>query len=420
MPPSRVVAVQGTAQLTSALAAMRAYDRKHHREAIQNHLIVHDLSAPGNQAEDFVNCLRELSKQATSWASFRYVSPTDLQQLDQAFTGGGWVAACRLLREWLSIEACEQLLLGQNLLFMNKLIQQSYPVAETACYGDGIGLNFSSDYYSPRRDPRGLRALERWMCKKLKAYFGGGARSKSRNRPHLLANAVEFQRHYLLMANCFDQHLPHFEQLDATDFCDLFATFAESLPRYAKATCDQLEAAIHAADQVVILLTSNFSETKRMTLQGELECCVEQARRQCRTANALLIIKPHPRDSHAKTAAIKHAAAAHFRHVIALSDAWTFFIPFESIFARFIASNPRTFAMTSVVCSSSACVSLELLYRQKCELGFGRENVAKHFAVAWQELRQRHEADLHRLLARIRHQFQFEERMSACAGVLKA
>lgn len=419
MPLNRVVAVQGTAQLTSALAAMRAIDRKHHSAAIENHLIVHDISAPDNQAEGFVDCVRELSRQAADWASIHFVTPTDLQHLDREFIRGGWEAACLSLRARLNVEVCEQLLLGQNLLFINKLLQKSFPVAETACYGDGIGLNFSSEYYSPRSRPKGFRAFERWISRKVKAVVRGDGSSQSRNRPHLNANAVEFHRYYLLVANCFDQHLPHFEQLDAADFCDLFAMFAESLPRHAKATCDQLEAGLNAADQVVFLLTSNFSETKRMTLDGELECCVEQARKECRSANALLIIKPHPRDSKAKTDAIKRAATPYFRHVIALSDAWTFFIPFESIFARFIAATPQTLAMTSVVCSSSACVSLELLYGQKCEVGFGRENIAKHFAGAWRELRQRHEADLRRLLARIRHPLQLKELQSGCVGANK-
>ena len=418
MQPSRVVAVQGTAQLTSALAAMRAADRSQPSNAIKNHLIVHDLSTPSNQAEDFANCLWELSKQATSWASIRYVTPTDVHRLDDAFISGGWAVACRSLRELLNIDACSQLLLGQNLLFINKLLQQSYPLAKTACYGDGIGLNFTCDYYDPRRELRGLRAFERWIRMKFKAIRGDFV-SQSRNRPHLRANAVEFHSYYLLLANGFDQHLSHFEQLEAADFRDLFAIFSESLPRYSKATCDQLDSALDAADQVVVLLTSNFSETKRMTLAGELECCLALARRQCYSANALLIIKPHPRDSPAKISAIENEAMKHFRHVIALSDVWTFFIPFESIFARFIASNPRTSAMTSVVCSSSACVSLELLYGKKCELGFGRDNITKHFAVAWQELRQRHEADLHRLLARVRLQFQPEETGSDCGRAFK-
>ena len=169
MQPSRVVAVQGTAQLTSALAAMRAADRSQPSNAIKNHLIVHDLSTPRNQAADFANCLRELSKQATSWASIRYVTPTDVHRLDDAFISGGWAVACRSLRELLNIDACSQLLLGQNLLFINKLLQQSYPLAKTACYGDGIGLNFTCDYYDPRRELRGLRAFERWIRMKFKA-----------------------------------------------------------------------------------------------------------------------------------------------------------------------------------------------------------------------------------------------------------
>ena len=404
----RIVAVQGSAQLTSALAAMRSSDRSQRRTALENHLIVHDLSAPDEQTESFANCLLDLCRHATTWASVRYVTHADLDQFDQAFIFGGWSAACQMFRKTLNVLSCDQLLLGQNVLFINKLLQQSYPTAERACYGDGVGLNFTSDYYNPRSEPRWLRGFERWCRGKLKT-SRGSTLSHTRNRPYLKENVVDFHKYYLLIANGFDQHLTHFEQLEAEDFRNLFVVFSESLPRYAKATCKQLELALDSADQVVFLLTSNFSETKRMTFESELECCVDQARNQCASDNALLIVKPHPRDSQAKIAAIKKEALKHFRNVVTLSDPWTFFIPFESIFARFIANNPRIASMTSVVCSSSACVSLELLYGQKCELGFGDANITNHFAVAWQNLRRRHEADLLRLLSRIRQQLQLEE-----------
>jgi Alpha-2,8-polysialyltransferase (POLYST) len=399
----RIVAVQGSAQLTSALAAMRTCDRSQRPACVENHLVIHDLSAPSEQASSFASCLQDLSRQATSWASVRYITPADLERLDHSHIKGGWQAACLAARDILPASSCDQLLLGQNMLFINKLLQQCFPTSERACYGDGVGLNFTSDYYNPGCEPGGLRGIERWLRRKIKS-LRGNPHAQRRNRPHLPDNAVDFHKYYLLIANSFDQQLPHFEQMDAEDFRELFAIFSESLPRHAQATCDQLEAALAVANQVVFLLTSNFSETKRMTLEGELGCCIDQVRNQCTCDNALLIVKPHPRDSLTKIDAIKREALKHFRNVVALTDLWTFFVPFESIFARFIAGNPRIAAKTSVVCSSSACVSLEFLYQQRCELGFGTTNIRQHFAATWQKLRQEHEADLHRLLARIRQQ----------------
>ena len=397
----RLVAVQGSAQLASALAAIRAADRARPTRVTQNHLIVHDLSTPDEQVQGFVNALQVLSAQAESWSSVRYVSQADLIEFDRRRMHGGWSVACLGLRESIGIPCCDELLLGQNLLFMNKLLRMSYPRASAACYGDGIGLNFSHDYYNPKSLQRGLRGSVRRLKTKWKSLLRRFS-AMPLNLPHLTENAVHFDQYYLLVANGFDQHLAHFEQLDAADFIDVFALFSITLSKYSKDLCDELDGAIRQADQVVFLLTSNFSESKRMTLESELHCCIEQVTQQQRSDNALLIIKPHPRDSEAKIAALKTEALKHFKSVIAFTDPWTFFIPFEAIFARFIASDTNNSAKTSVVCSSSACVSLELLYGQRCQLGFGADNVVKHFSDAWRELRCQHEADLHRLLLNIR------------------
>jgi hypothetical protein len=215
-------------------------------------------------------------------------------------------------------------------------------------------------------------------------------------------HAVAFDNHYLLLANQFDQQLERFEQLDASDFASLFNIFAESLTDKASQTCAELESALQGAPQAIVLLTSNFSETKRKTLAGEVKCCLDMVRREQHDSRAVLVIKPHPRDSAEKISVLQQEAAKSFHRVVTLTDPWTFYVPFESIFVRYFASNPRVAPVTSVVCSSSACISLELFYGQRCELGFGSRNVRKYFAPKWQKLRQRHEDDLLRLVHHVR------------------
>lgn len=398
----RVVAVQGAVQLVSALAAMRVSDRGRATDASENHLIVHDLSAPGDQGELFAACLKSLAQQASQWKSIRYLPLSEMLRFQESLKIGSWERATETMHDAMGFDRCDEILFGQNLLFINNLLSRSYASAEKACYGDGIGLNFTADYYSPGIEhPGGLRMLERWLRTRLRALRGkpiAEAAVSMKSKKH----AVAFHRHYLLLANQFDEQLPHFEQLEELDFKQMFGLFAESLPRLAGKTCAIIEAELARADQVIVLLTSNFSETKRMTLKGEVACCLNSVNRKQNKPNALLVIKPHPRDSQEKIAAIEKVARKSFRNVVTLADPWTFFVPFESVFDRYFASNPRVQQMTSVVCSSSACVSLELLYGQPCELGFGARNVRRHFAPKWQELRVRHEADLNRLVQRIR------------------
>lgn len=400
-PRRRIVAVQGAVQLVSALAAMRVSDARCPSQPTENHLIVHDLSAPGDQGKLFADCLQNLAEQACDWKSTRYLPLSEMLRFQESLKAGSWELATKTMHATMDFDRCDELLLGQNLLFINNLLSRSYSTAESACYGDGIALNFTADYYSPgSENPRGLKRIERWIRHRLRALRGKPAEPvvPMKSKKH----AVAFKKHYLLLANQFDEHLERFEQLHESDFAQLFGLFAESLPQLAAETCSKLESELARADQVIVLLTSNFSETKRMTLDGELACCMEMVHRKQKKSNALLVIKPHPRDSQEKIAAIENEARKTFHSVVTLNDPWTFFVPFESIFDRYFVSNPRIQQMTSVVCSSSACVSLELLYGQTCELGFGVRNVRRHFATKWQDLRVRHEADLIRVVQQIR------------------
>lgn len=404
----RVVAVQGAVQLVSALAAMRTSARQKGLDRTENHLIVHDLSSPGDQAKDFAACLHALAEQSENWASMHYFPLPEMLRLQGALKEGGWDGAIAAMHQTLGFERCDELLLGQNMLFINNLLSRSYPPAEKACYGDGIALNFTAEYYTPaNEEPLGLRSIgrrfEHWFRRRWKAALGKPvppppAAVPMKSKKH----AVAFDKHYLLLPNQFDQHLERFEQLESSDFANLFDIFAESLIEKAGATCAALESALQGASQVIVLLTSNFSETKRMTLEGEVKCCMDMVRREQHDSRAVLVIKPHPRDSAEKIAVLEQEAAKSFRRVVTLTDPWTFYVPFESIFVRYFASNPRIAPVTSVVCSSSACISLELLYGQRCELGFGSRNVRRYFAPKWQKLRQRHEGDLLRVMHHVR------------------
>jgi hypothetical protein len=405
-PTSRIVAVQGTAQLTSAIAAMRAADRVAGSGAA-NHLVIHNLSCPEDQAQEFADCIGRLARLGADWQSVRYVSPAELRSL-QALSASDGPKATATLQELIGVAAADSLFLGQNLLFLNHLLHRAFPAASRACYGDGIGLNFSTDYYrAPVYDPgiRGLgRRLERTIRRRIRAWRGRENGPDQNPTGKSIAHAVPFDRHYLLLANLFDEHLDEFVQLDAADFCELFAAYVPEVERAAVRGRDSLGDALDRASSVVVLLTSNFSETGRMTLQGEVECCIASVLSAGGAGpGSLLVIKPHPRDGHEKIARLATEARRHFAEVVTLDDRWTFHLPFESVFVRYFPSGTRIRAVTRVVCTSSAALSLEHLYGQECHLGFGPRAVRRCFVHNWQALRLRHEADLAAAIRQIRH-----------------
>ncbi|MBJ7326357.1 MAG: hypothetical protein JHC52_03320 [Chthoniobacterales bacterium] len=404
---SRIVAVQGTAQLTSAIAALRAADQAAGSDPA-NHLVIHDLCCPDDQAQEFADCIGRLAQLGAVWQSIHYVSAEALGRLSTGTLADGWSAAATGLRECIGVGTTDELFLGQNLLFINQLLYRAYPDAVRACYGDGIGLNFSNDYYRVPAAPR-----ERWGVNQPSMSIRSVGSRLKRNILHRIrrwvglpqgplqpatdacrAQPVPFDRHYLLLANLFDEQRDDFIQLDAADFHNLFAAYGAEIEPAASQGCSPLVDALPRASSVVVLLTSNFSETGRMTLDGEIACCMESVLQVGGGPGSLLVIKPHPRDARKKIDRLTTEARRHFAEVVSLDDRWTFYLPFESVFVRFFPPGSAIRAVTQVVCTSSAALSLEHLYGQQCSMGFGAPAVRQRFATAWQSLRLRHEADL--------------------------
>jgi hypothetical protein len=404
---SRIVAVQGTAQLTTAIAAMRAADRAAGSMAA-NHLVIHDLCCPDDQTEEFADCIGRLARLGAVWQSIRYVPAETLRRLSTSALADGWAAAAVGLRECIGVGDADELFLGQNLLAMNQFLYRAYPGAVRACYGDGIGLNFSNDYYTvpaasrkrwgfhlPSMSIRSVGSrLKRNIRHRIRCWRGITQGPLQPSTVACLTHPVPFDRHYLLLANLFDEHRDDFVQLDAADFYDLFAVYDAEIERAVSQGCNPLVDALPRASSVVVLLTSNFSESGRMTLDGEIESCVESVLQVGGGPGSLLVIKPHPRDGHKKIDRLRTEARRHFAEVVALDDRWMFHLPFESIFVHFFPPGSAIRAVTHVVCTSSAALSLEHLYGQECAVGFGAPAVRRRFTEQWQALRLRHEADL--------------------------
>lgn len=409
MPPDavavrrrRIVAVQGTAQLASAVVAMRAGDRAVGTPAV-NHLLVHNLSCPADQAEEFAGCIARLARRAADWATIRHLAADELAALQRRHATDGLAAAASMVAEATGAAEADEVLLGQNLLYLNHLVDRAHPRAVKACYGDGVGLNFSAGYFRPPEFDAGWRGLgrrlERAVRRRTHRWTGAMPPPPQGAKP---GHAVAFDRHYLLLANRFDSRVDDYVQLEAEEFRRLFAAFVPEIDAAIAAAGDPLALPLGRAARVVVLLTSNFSETARMGRADEVEACVAAAVAAGGGAGSLLVVKPHPRDSRDKIRLIAAAAARHFAEVVCLDDPWTFHLPFESIYERWFLRDERVRQATRVVCTSSAGLSLEALYDQPVEVLFGERIVRRLFAHNWRSLRVRHEADLRRIISEIR------------------
>lgn len=411
MPPDvaaasrrRIVAVQGTAQLASAVAAMRDGDRTAGTPAV-NHLLIHNLSCPADQADEFAACIARLARRVAAWVTIRHVTADDLAALQRRHTSDGLGAAAARLAEFTAAAEADEVLLGQNPLFLNHLLDRAHPRAVKACYGDGVGLNFSADYFRPPDFDAGWRGLGRRLERAVRRHthrWTGATPPPPRRQGRKPGHMVAFDRHYLLLANRFDSRVDHHVQLEAEEFRRLFAAFVPEIDAAVAVAGDPLAMELGNATRVVVLLTSNFSETGRMRLAEEVEACVAAAAAAGGGAGTLLVVKPHPRDSREKIRLLSAAAARHFAAVVPLDAPWTFHLPFESIYDRWFLRDERVRQATRVVCTSSAGLSLEALYDQPVDVLFGAPIVRRLFAHNWRSLRVRHEADLRRIIGEIR------------------
>lgn len=411
MPPEaaavrrrRIVAVQGTAQLASAVAAMRAGDRAAGAHAV-NHLLIHNLSCPAEQAGEFADCIARLAGRVAEWATVHHLAADELAALQRRHATDGLAAAAAMLAEFAGVAEAHEVLLGQNLLFLNHLLDRAHPRAVKACYGDGVGLNFSTDYYRPPEFDAGWRGLGRRLERAVRRHthrWTGATPPPPSPQGRKPGHAVPFDRHYLLLANRFDSRVDDYVQLDAEEFRRLFAAFVPEIDEAVADAGDPLAMELGRAASVVVLLTSNFSETARMPLAEEVDACVTAAAAAGGGAGSLLVVKPHPRDSREKVRLIADAASRRFAAVVALDAPWTFYLPFESIYDRWFLHDERVRRATRVVCTSSAGLSLEALYDQPVEVLFGERTVRRVFAHNWRSLRVRHETDLRRIIAEIR------------------
>jgi Alpha-2,8-polysialyltransferase (POLYST) len=398
----RIVAVQGSIQLAAAVVAMRTRQAEQYQtnRNYEDHLIIHDLACPEDQCHEFVECIRYLGQTIHSWQSIRYVRKPEIKAILHSYPNDS-NARQAALRDMLDIDVADEIFLGQNRLPWNHLLDTAYPSARLFCYGDGIGLNFTPEYYLPKK--RNFHSRSPGWVRRVMTKLGGSKWSQP-SPSTVPPNSVEFDRHYLLLPNHFDEKLApqQFSQESPDDYLAIFEKFGDYIPEGAKDTIDRLNDSLLHAKNVVILLSSNFSETNRMAIDKEIEHYLNMATRCSESPDALLVIKPHPRDSHAKIARMADSAQSRFGAVLTLSDPWTFYFPFETLYNSYFSKHLHLRGRLRVVCASSASISLEYLYAQQCLLGFGKSIVEADFAEAWRTLRVIHEADLAKLTDHIR------------------
>jgi hypothetical protein len=380
------------------------HDRKHKgAKTIENHLIVHDLySQDPFQTRDFFTSITKLASQVETWRSFHYISPEEVAAIAQSNES---THVHEQLRNRIGIPECHELYLSQNTLSLYDLLRVSYPEAKHICFGDGVGFNFTRNYlFRSREDPCPNRSIENEAGDNGSFFERWAETIAPIFQTNLPVGKHDFDEFCLLLPNLFDQRIEKFRLLERQSFLKLFKRFGDNFKTDAPDTHLLLSRINSQSGKTVILLSSNFSEGSLMPREVELKGYLDLISRLPQGPDVDLIIKPHPRDSKEKLLLLKEACESKYRQALALSDPWTFYLPIESLIAKYFlpTRSARLRRSVHVAAVGTSCITLEYLYGIECKLGFKNNSILEQCSPEWRELRSSHEQDLERILVYVR------------------
>ena len=396
----RVVTCQGSIQLIAALSVLRQRDGERGPGAPErrDHLVIYDLWAPAGQVAEFADFIRRMATLAHEWESIVYVEPGQLSAVAGDLAERGVESALERVYELTGVRAADEIYLSRNWQSGNQLFIKAYESALKVCYGDSIGIYFSEAYFSPPAPPAAAGADGFSLRGKLRSLKGRLVRPAPPPPPRALKE-VEFDIGYFLLPDILGESPPmKTAPLEKWHALELFQKTSGLLE-------DEQVAAVRTrldGRPAVILMTSNFSEAQRMTVENELTAYVKFLEGLECPRDAVLVVKPHPRDGAEKIQRLKSAVGGLFSDVIVLDETELFFLPFEIFLLRaFTGGGGEVSRGVRVVTFSTACLSLALLFNLEPLVGFGPELVKGYFKEEHAPGRVRHERDLRLAIRRI-------------------
>ncbi|GAA6621726.1 polysialyltransferase family glycosyltransferase [Scytonema sp. NUACC26] len=391
----RVITCQGSVQLVTALSILsyREKEQQHLGCEYENYLVIYDLYAPSEQIDGFVALIKKMAELICNWRAIVYITPTQLQDIDEEIKSLGCSKGIKTVHELIGIEAADEIYLCRNWQFGNQLLINAYQSAQKICYGDSIGIYFSSTSkgFSVTPTTQNKHLLQRLIprLRFLKNKFKGliaGLNHQTECQTAL--SQIEFDRGYFvlpdILGECPPMPIKTINKSLILETLQKLKGLAD--PNYIARFQEKI-----AGLPVVVLLTSNLSEAGRMFQEDEITAYCQFLNAQGTYQDTLLVIKPHPRDDITKIEKLKDALANLFSKILVLSEPELFFLPFEVFFLEaFLVGNNdvKVFAL------SSACISLKLLFDVPSIVGFGDDITSKWFYESYVTSRLIHERDL--------------------------
>ena len=389
----RIVTCQGSIQLVTALSVLDYREQEQKRNVqYENYLVIYDLNSPPGQIDAFTTFIKKMAKLVCDWKKIVYITPEQMKVMNSDSRRSNPSSYFQRVYQLIGIDSTDEIYLSRNWQFGNQLMTNAYRSAEKICYGDSIGIYFVPDsqaFFLPQSLPKRL-LIKLWKktIDRTKLILGS-----------TVLSPINFDRGYFALPDILGEIPPM--PVTVADKASLLKVFGQLKSLLDQDYISRIKQRIGDAP-VLILLTSNFSEAGRMTLQQEIEAYQKFLMEREIGDRSILIIKPHPRDSSQKILALKDALQELYAQVIVLSETSLFFMPFEVFFtAAFLDESLELTNKVEVFACSSACLSLKLLFNVPSFIGFGSEITNSFFDRDYAPGRIKHEQDLRMALTKI-------------------
>ncbi|KYC41564.1 hypothetical protein WA1_16055 [Scytonema hofmannii PCC 7110] len=389
----RVITCQGTIQLVTALSVL-SYQEKEQQHLgceYENYLVIYDLYAPLEQTDAFVALIQKMATFVCTWKAIVHITPQQIQEIKDKLNCTGCIEIFKLVHSLVGVESADEIYLCRNWQFGNQLLINAYQPAQKICYGDSIGIYFSQNATAifgaaqPSKTPKILRDIK-WSVINTINNIQHNLRIKT-----ILKN-VNFDVGYFVLPNIMGESPPMKTIVAGKEA--LLETFQKLRGLVETEYIAFLQAKLTDAP-VSILLTSNFSEADRMSVDVEISAYRKFLTSKEIEPNSILVIKPHPRDNEAKIGQLQYELADLYKEVITLSKPSLFFLPFEVLFMEaFLKPDLTPINPIQVFAVSSACLSLSLLFNVPSIIGFGEQVTSNAFYENYVHGRLQHERDL--------------------------
>ncbi len=374
----RVITCQGTIQLVSAICAVLLRDKRRTTN-FKNILVVYDLYCPQCQIEFFFKTIVEMAQTIMDWERVIYFAPEDLNVALQ-FQDDEKSLKSYILSK-ITAPSVDEIYLGTDVHPSNLAMIKAFPEAYRVCFGDGLGIYIPSNYsYLTRNEPSLASAQQKSFWNWLKRKF-----SEKYSRAY-----KTFDEGYFVFPDIYKKRPPFpFKLVPKELVRDIFSKMEPILDRNeVDILLDKLR-----GKNVTVLMTSNFSEAQRMSLDSEIEAYKRFISDQQNSSDNVLIIKPHPRDDLSKINKLIEALDDLFDYVLCMKDDILPYIPFELFLQKLQATSPPP--QNICVCTfSTSFISLKLLFNVETKIGFGSTLVSEFFFAHSAEDRIKHETDL--------------------------